>query len=65
MHADALRADALLDKGDVDGYAVLKRVVKAAEEFLSKSRFALTTPAQALRIGGSMWLLLLWTRLDL
>ncbi len=30
--------DALLDKGDVNGYAVWKRVVKAVEELLSKER---------------------------
>ena len=34
----AMRADAMLDKGDMDGYAVLKRVVKATEELLSKER---------------------------
>ncbi len=34
IHA-AMRADAMLDKGDVDGYAVFKRVVKVAEEILS------------------------------
>ncbi len=34
----AMRADAMLDKGDVDGYAVFKRVVKAPEELLSKER---------------------------
>ena len=37
IHA-AMRADALLDKGDVNGYAVWKRVVKAVEELLSKER---------------------------
>ncbi len=31
VHA-AMRADAMLDKGDLDGYAVWKRVVKAVEE---------------------------------
>ncbi len=30
IHA-AMRADAMLGKGDLDGYAVWKRVVKAAE----------------------------------
>ena len=30
----ATRADAMLDKGDVDGYAVWKRVLKAVEELL-------------------------------
>ena len=28
----SMRADAMLEKGDVDGYAVWKRVVKAVEE---------------------------------
>ncbi len=28
----ALRADALLDKGDLDGYAVWKRILRAVEE---------------------------------
>ncbi len=28
----AMRADELLDKGDLDGYAVWKRIVKAVEE---------------------------------
>ena len=34
----AMRADAMLDKGDLDGYAVWKRIVKAAGELLSKER---------------------------
>ncbi len=33
-----MRADAMLDKGDLDGYAVWKRIVMAAEELLSKER---------------------------
>ena len=33
-----MRADALLDKGDLEGYAVFKRIVKAVEELLSKER---------------------------
>ncbi len=33
-----MRADAMLEKGDPDGYAVFKRIVKAAEELLSKER---------------------------
>ncbi len=37
VHA-AMRADAMLDKGDLDGYAVWKRIVKAVEELLSKER---------------------------
>ena len=31
IHA-AMRADALLDKGDLDGYAVWKRILRAVEE---------------------------------
>jgi hypothetical protein len=34
----AMRADAMLDNGDLDGYAVWKRVIKAVEELLSKKR---------------------------
>ncbi len=37
IHA-AMRADELLEAGDLDGYAVWKRVVKATEELLSKER---------------------------
>ncbi len=37
IHA-AMRADAMLEKGDLDGYAVFQRIVKAAEELLSKER---------------------------
>ncbi len=37
IHA-TMRADAMLESGDLDGYAVFKRVVKAAEEILSKDR---------------------------
>ena len=33
-----MQADAMLDMGDLDGYAVWKRVLKATEEFLSKER---------------------------
>ena len=33
-----MRADAELDKGDVDGYAVWKRVLKAVGALLSKER---------------------------
>ncbi len=32
----AMRADAMLDKGDLDGCAVWRRIVKAVEELLSK-----------------------------
>ena len=31
----AVRADAMLEKGDLDGYAVWKRVLKAVEELQS------------------------------
>ncbi len=31
IHA-AMRADAMLDKGDLDGYAVWKRILRAVEE---------------------------------
>ena len=31
IHA-AMRADAMLDKGDLDGYAVWRRILRAAEE---------------------------------
>ncbi len=37
IHA-AMRADAMLDKGDLDGYAAWKRIIKAVEELLSKER---------------------------
>ncbi len=37
VHA-AMRADAMLEAGDLDGYAVWKRIVKAVEELLSKER---------------------------
>ncbi len=37
IHA-AMKADAMLEKGDLDGYAVWKRIVKAVEELLSKER---------------------------
>ncbi len=37
IHA-AMRADAMLDQADLDGYAVWKRIVKATEELLSKDR---------------------------
>ncbi len=33
-----MRADELLDKGDLEGCAVFKRVIKAVEEMLSKER---------------------------
>ncbi len=42
IHA-AMRADAMLETGDLDGYAVWKRIVKAAEELLSKERPAAVT----------------------
>ncbi len=34
----AMRADAMLDKGDLDGAAVWKRILKAVGELLSKER---------------------------
>ncbi len=34
----AMRADARLEAGDLDGYAVWKRVAKVAAELLSKGR---------------------------
>ncbi len=37
IHA-AMRADAILETGDLDGYAVWKRIVKAVGELLSKER---------------------------
>ncbi len=37
IHA-AMRADAMLDKGDLDGCAAWRRIVKAVEELLSKER---------------------------
>ncbi len=35
-----MRADAMLEKGDLDGYAAWKRIIKAVEELLSKERLA-------------------------
>jgi hypothetical protein len=37
IHA-AMRAEAMLDKGDLDDCAVWKRLVKAVEKLLSKER---------------------------
>ncbi len=34
----AMRADAMLEKGDLGGYAAFQRIVRAAEELLSKER---------------------------
>ena len=34
----AMWADAMLDNGDLDGYAVWKRVIKAIEELMSRER---------------------------
>ncbi len=34
----AMKADAMLEKGDLGGYAAWKRIVKAVEELLSKER---------------------------
>ncbi len=33
-----MRADAMLDKGDLGGYAVWKRILRAVGELLSKER---------------------------
>ena len=37
IHA-AMRADELLDNGDLEGQTVWKRILKAVEELLAKSR---------------------------
>ncbi len=37
IHA-AMRADAMLDKGDMEGRSVWLRIVRAVEELLSKDR---------------------------
>ena len=37
IHA-AMRADDLLETGDLGGYAVWRRIIKAVEELLSKER---------------------------
>ncbi len=37
IHA-AMRADAMLDKGDLDGYTVWKRILRTVGELLSKER---------------------------
>ena len=37
IHA-AMRADAMLDKGDLDGYAVWRRVLRAVGELLRAER---------------------------
>ena len=34
----AMRADAMLEKGDLDGYAVWRRILRAVGELLSKKR---------------------------
>ncbi len=34
----AMRGDAMLEKDDLGGYAVFQRIVRAAEELLSKER---------------------------
>ena len=36
--SEALNADAMLEKGDVDGYAVWKRILRAVGELLSEER---------------------------
>ena len=40
----AMRADAMLEAGDLDGCAVWKRVLRAVEELLSKERPAARVP---------------------
>ncbi len=42
IHA-AMRADSMLEAGDLDGYSVWKRIVRAVEELLSKERPAEVT----------------------
>ncbi len=42
IHA-AMKADAMLDKGDMDGRAVWRRVIKAIEELLATGRRDSTT----------------------
>ncbi len=37
IHA-AMRADAMLDKSDLDGYAAWKRILRAVGELLSRKR---------------------------
>ncbi len=37
IHA-TMRADAMLDKGDLDGVATWRRILRAVEELLSKER---------------------------
>ena len=37
VHA-AMRADAMLKKGDLDGLAVWKRIIRAIDELLAESR---------------------------
>jgi len=34
----AMRADAMLEKGDLEGYDVWKRILRAVEKLLSKER---------------------------
>ncbi len=42
IHA-AMRADAMLDKGDLDGCAVWKRIIKAAYEAHPRTRWSSST----------------------
>ena len=48
----AKRADAMLEKGDLEGCAVWKRVLRAAEELLSKERPPVTGAPRAGRAPG-------------
>jgi len=43
VHA-AMRADNMIAKGDLEGYAVWKRILRAVEELLSKERPAARVP---------------------
>ncbi len=40
----AMRADAMLEKGDLDGFMVWKRILRAVGELLSKERPAARVP---------------------
>ncbi len=39
----AMRADAMLDKGDLNGYAVWRRIIKAAYEAHPRTRWSPST----------------------
>ncbi len=44
IHA-AMRADTMLDQGDLDGYVVWRRVVRAVRELMSREPVRLASPA--------------------